>query len=178
MAADAHDGELRSVFVYGTLQTGFRNNERVVRGRANSVSPARLHGACVFHFPGAGFPGMWRSADDQAQESVTGQLLTFTPAAWPGVLVDLDLLESFFGPGHASNEYAREVVHVAVGGSPVLVPAWTYFCLLDRVQYGAQLVAHGDWAEYMAREGLADAGDDWSDVLRRAAAAGGGALTS
>jgi hypothetical protein len=69
------------------------------------------------------------------------------------------------------------VVHVAVGGVTALVPAWTYWCLLDRDQHGAQLVPHGDWAAHMAREGLTDAGDDWSDVLRRASAAGA-ALTS
>jgi len=46
------------VFVYGTLQTGFKNHANVVRGLHSKASAACLPGACVFHFD-TGFPGMY-----------------------------------------------------------------------------------------------------------------------
>lgn len=51
--------ELLPCFVYGTLQTGFKNHRNVVRGRHKLAVPARLSGAVVFHYSERGFPGAY-----------------------------------------------------------------------------------------------------------------------
>lgn len=155
-------------FVYGTLQTGFKNHANVVKGRYSHVQNAQLHFARVYHFPKAGFPGCWR-CDDEAS-TVLGQLLTVPTDVYTAVLEDLDMLEDFFGPGHPNNMYEREQV-VVQGADGLEHAAWVYFCRIEQAAYEAVLVPHGDWRKYMRETGATDAGDDWADVLQRAQAA-------
>lgn len=155
-------------FVYGTLQSGFKNHSNVVKGRHTHVQKALLRNAHVYHFPKAGFPGCWRHDDEAA--TVTGELLVVPPEVYDAVLRDLDMLEDFYGPGHPNNMYEREQVTVQ-GSDGLSHAAWVYFCRIDKAAYDAVLVPHGDWRRHMLETGAADAGDDWADVLQRAQAA-------
>jgi len=136
MASAAGYGEHLPVFVYGTLQTGFKNHANVVKGAHSRVEVAHLAGAAVFHFA-TGFPGaypvpgmapeallelyeprvlanlqaMLRSAPPPATR-VVGQLLHFSPERWPVMLRDMDCLEAFSVPRARSNMYERVLVSV------------------------------------------------------------------
>ncbi len=146
------------IFVYGTLQTGFKNHVSVVRGRATSLGPATFAGARLVHYP-AGFPGMYR-VDEPGSWHVHGELLRVPPEHSTSVLTDMDQLEDYFGPGHPSNMYSREEVVVSAGR--VQQHAFTYFSLLDPVKERAVPVPSGNWRAFMDAHHLVDAGEDWA----------------
>lgn len=143
-------------FVYGTLQTGYTNHANVVRGRLDSVAPARISGGEVFHFP-AGYPGLYETPE-AVDNVVIGQLITAattTPeelGIYYELLEELDALEEFFAPGDPRNVYERVERDVTVsapqyredlsidgagaapsaGTTTVSVRAWVYICKIDQ----------------------------------------------
>lgn len=60
-------------FVYGTLQTGFKNHNNTVRGRHSAAAPARLPGAVVLDFS-VGFPGMYPCPGESSSAPTSGTL--------------------------------------------------------------------------------------------------------
>lgn len=60
-------------FVYGTLQTGFRNHNNTVRGRHSAAAPARLPGSVVLDFS-VGFPGMYPFPGESPSAPTPGTL--------------------------------------------------------------------------------------------------------
>lgn len=65
-------------FVYGTLQTGFRNHNNTVRNRHSAAAPARLPGAVVLDFS-VGFPGMYPCSVPAPAISTSGTLASVYP---------------------------------------------------------------------------------------------------
>lgn len=66
-------------FVYGTLQTGFKNHNNTVRGRHSAVCSAHLPGAVVFDFS-VGFPGMYPCPGEATSAPTSGTLGSVYPA--------------------------------------------------------------------------------------------------
>lgn len=193
------------VFTYGTLQRGFRNHARFVRGRAAGIVPARLCGARVWAYTSLGFPGLELLQPGDGGV-VYGELLRLSPGTFAATLAELDALEEFAGPGHAGNVYERVLVEVEVateaGGAldggregpgrlsgegeegddgrrwARGVRAWVYVSLIDRGTTRSDLVESGDWARYMRERGLVDAADDWAASLAAQAAKVGSLVAS
>ena len=146
------------VFVYGTLQTGYRNNASVVRGRAASLGAATLAGARLVHYP-AGFPGAYRAEDPGML--LHGELLQVPAEHAASVLRDMDMLEDYHGPGHPANLYSREEVLVTLPNGSTR-QASIYFSLLNEAQERAVPVPSGDWRAFMQAQALEDVGEDWA----------------
>ena len=165
-------------FVYGTLQTGYKNHANVINGRLDRFAAAFVRGFTLYHFP-AGFPGMYR-AFSPTSEVVYGQLLYLPPADFATLLTELDKLEEYYGEGSPRNEYLREVVECTTleGGSAVRAYAYTCAMPLSKLP-GAEHVEGGNWRAYMEKMGKVDAADDWkaksAELLAEKGASAGGA---
>ncbi|RYY37590.1 gamma-glutamylcyclotransferase [archaeon] len=163
------EGARLPFFVYGTLQTGYRNHANVVRGRmAVPPRPARLPHATLVHYE-AGFPGAYLVSDARC---VCGQLLRVPEEVYAEVVADLDLLEDYHGPNAVGNMYERCVRAVDVqaeSGEWRTENAYVYISRIDLGTVAHTPVPDGDWRAFMSRTGFTDAADDWSAKAANAA---------
>lgn len=133
-------GEL-PFFVYGTLRPGEVNHDLFLRGRTAAEEPARLPDAALYEGPGYPY------AVDRPGSAIAGELITPVPGAYRELLVALDLLEEYAGPGHPANIYdrtARETLRR--DGTPVR--AWVYLAapvLARRLARSGTQIPGGDW---------------------------------
>lgn len=136
-------GSALPFFVYGTLRPGEHNHDRFVRGRDVRAQPAFLHGGALYDGPGHPF------ATD-GDGTVRGALLTAAPAEYPGLLVALDRLETYLGPGDPRNLYERVVRPVEVPGSGT-VRAWVYLAapaVTRTLRANGPRIPGGDWLSH------------------------------
>ena len=114
-------GRISPLFVYGTLQTGFRNHDCVEPFiDAARTRVARVSGVALVHFQG-GYPGLYGrdrckdvpglGSSDLTSSMVEGELLypKDTQAA-ADALAACDALEQYHGPGAENNMYERSQV--------------------------------------------------------------------
>lgn len=87
-------------FVYGTLLPGEPNHDLFLRDRAIAEQPALLPGALLYEGPGYPYA-------IEGHGTVRGTLVTAAPAVYAELLVLLDRLEEYAGPGHPRNLYER-----------------------------------------------------------------------
>lgn len=130
-------------FVYGTLRPGEVNHDLFLRGRTAAEEPALLPDTALYEGPGYPY------AVAHPGPGIRGELITPAPEAYAELLVALDLLEEYRGPGRPGNVYdrvAREALRP--DGTPVL--AWVYLA--------APPLAHA-----LARSGTEIPGGDWLD---------------
>ncbi|MFJ5560273.1 gamma-glutamylcyclotransferase family protein [Streptomyces sp. NPDC093250] len=106
-------------FVYGTLRPGERNHDLFLRGRTLSEEPGRLPGATLYEGPGYPY------AVEEPGGTVSGELVTALPEAYPGLLAELDRLEGYV-PGGPRNLYERVVREVLREADGTAVRAWVY----------------------------------------------------
>ncbi|HEY9370003.1 gamma-glutamylcyclotransferase family protein [Streptomyces sp.] len=132
-------------FVYGTLRPGEVNHDLFLRGRTAAEEPALLTGALLYDGPGYPYaaPGDGR---------VAGELVTAAPGAYAELLVVLDRLEDYVGPGHPRNLYERERCEILRQRDGARVPAWVYFAA-PAARLGP-LIEGGDWLTRPGRPGL------------------------
>ena len=130
---------LTTVFVYGTLMPGERNEHVARQGGEFQARPATLSGYRLIDLRPEAYPGVISGTDT---DRVSGYALTYAPATWPTALPFLDALE---GLQETPPLYRRAAVTVQVGDHDE--PAWVYlYARADRLaQAGAQPVASGDW---------------------------------
>ncbi|MFI5862509.1 gamma-glutamylcyclotransferase family protein [Streptomyces sp. NPDC051546] len=136
-------GEELPFFVYGTLRPGEVNHDLFLRGRTAAEEPARLPDAALYEGPGYPYavdrPG--------SGSAIAGELVTPVPGAYGELLLALDLLEEYAGPGHPANIYdrtAREALRP--DGTPVR--AWVYLAappLAHRLARSGTPIPGGDW---------------------------------
>lgn len=136
-----------TVFVYGTLMPGERNEPVALRGGPYAARPATLRGYQLFHLSPEGYPGL---RPGQPDDTVRGVALTYQAHDWPAALPFLDHLE---GLHERPPLYTRERVQLNVPGEDPL-DAWVYvYARPDRLtQPGAQAVPSGDWRDVPGRE--------------------------
>ncbi|MFJ6717571.1 MULTISPECIES: gamma-glutamylcyclotransferase family protein [unclassified Streptomyces] len=130
-------------FVYGTLRPGEVNHDLFLRGRTAAEEPALLPDAALYEGPGYPY------AVSHPGPGIRGELITPAPDGYAELLVALDLLEEYRGPGRPGNVYdrvAREALRP--DGTPVL--AWVY-------------LAAPALARALARSGTEIPGGDWRD---------------
>ncbi len=95
---------MATVFVYGTLMAGFRNQATFLPSHVVSrVVPGVLRDTWLVHF-GAGFPGMYRRP---GAAGVRGEIVQIKQENVAEVMRGLDHLESFYGVDHPDNMCAR-----------------------------------------------------------------------
>ncbi|MFF4654626.1 gamma-glutamylcyclotransferase family protein [Streptomyces sp. NPDC001381] len=126
-------------FVYGTLRAGEANHRRFLRGRTLREEPALLTGAVLYDGPGYPY------AVEEPGGTVTGELVTALPEAYPRLLAELDRLEEYT-PGDPRNLYERVARRVTVGDGTA--PAWVYVAapaVAARLRGRGKLVEGGDW---------------------------------
>ncbi|MGW1468589.1 gamma-glutamylcyclotransferase family protein [Streptomyces sp. NPDC002308] len=127
-------------FVYGTLRPGEHNHDRYVRGLDVREQPALLRGGALYDGPGYPF------ATD-GDGTVLGTLITAAPQEYGQLLVALDRLETYLGPGDPRNLYERVARNVEVAGSGA-VRAWIYLAAaaVSRTLYASgPRIPGGDW---------------------------------
>ncbi|GHF39770.1 gamma-glutamylcyclotransferase (GGCT)/AIG2-like uncharacterized protein YtfP [Deinococcus metalli] len=143
---------LTSVFVYGTLMPGERNEHVARQGGTFRARPATLRGHRLIDLRPEAYPGV---VPGDAADAVSGHVLTYDPAAWPHALPFLDALE---GLDESPPLYTRKAVTVEVDGHDEA--AWVYvYARTDRLaRAGAVSVPGGDWRAVPDR-GLPTGGD-------------------
>ncbi|MCX5198093.1 gamma-glutamylcyclotransferase [Streptomyces sp. NBC_00249] len=140
-SADRPGSAALPFFVYGTLRPGEVNHDLFLRGRTAAEEPARLPDAALYDGPGYPY------AVDRPGSVIAGELITPAPDAYGELLVALDLLEEYRGPGRPGNVYdrvARETVRL--DGSRVR--AWVYLAaapLAHRLARSGTEIPGGDW---------------------------------
>ncbi|MCX5378459.1 gamma-glutamylcyclotransferase family protein [Streptomyces sp. NBC_00091] len=128
-------------FVYGTLRPGEVNHDLFLRGRTAAEEPARLPDAALYEGPGYPY------AVDRPGRAIAGELITAAPGAYGELLVALDLLEEYAGPGRPGNVYDR-VAREAVRPDGSRVLAWVYLAaapLAHRLAESGTEIPGGDW---------------------------------
>ncbi|PNY82040.1 gamma-glutamylcyclotransferase family protein [Deinococcus koreensis] len=137
---------LTTVFVYGTLMPGERNDHVARQGGAFTVRPATLRGFRLLHLRPEAYPGIVPAGPEQV---VRGHALTYAPHDWPRALPFLDALE---GTDDTPPLYTREQVVLTVEDAPE-IPAWVYiYARADRLaRPGVEPVPSGDWRDAAER---------------------------
>ncbi|MBT2472324.1 gamma-glutamylcyclotransferase [Streptomyces sp. ISL-66] len=128
-------------FVYGTLRPGEVNHELFLRGRTAAEQPARLPDAALYEGPGYPY------AVDRPGSAIAGELIVAAPGAYGELLVALDLLEEYEGPGHPGNIYDR-IARDALRPDGTPVRAWVYLAappLAGRLASSGTEIPGGDW---------------------------------
>ncbi|WNC13209.1 gamma-glutamylcyclotransferase [Brevibacillus brevis] len=131
------------VFVYGTLLEGFENHRLYVKPYVHKAVPARIEGE-LYHLP-QGYPGVLPGDGE-----VIGAALFFSPDEYETVMVGLDELETYFGPGDPRNEYERVEVRARLDGADEEQMVYVYRYLDEEyVRRMGVRVEDGDWRSYM-----------------------------
>ncbi|MFE1557282.1 gamma-glutamylcyclotransferase family protein [Streptomyces sp. NPDC058734] len=128
-------------FVYGTLRPGEVNHDLFLKGRTAAEEPARLPDAALYEGPGYPY------AVDRPGSAIAGELITAAPGEYAQLLVALDLLEEYAGPGRPGNVYDR-VAREAVRPDGSRVRAWVYLAaapLARRLAQTGTEIPGGDW---------------------------------
>ncbi|WP_329561031.1 gamma-glutamylcyclotransferase [Streptomyces uncialis] len=137
-------------FVYGTLRPGASCHDAYLRAGTAHDEPGTLPGAALYDGPGYPYavevPGPGR---------IQGELVTALDSDYPGLLVSLDELEEYHGPGDPGNEYERVIrdVHRADGST---TPAWVYLAapsVADGLRRDGTRLAGSDWLAHTALTG-------------------------
>jgi len=134
-------GEVRRVFVYGTLLEGAPNHARFC-GDALTIEPARTEGR-LYHLP-AGFPVMTEAAGG----TVYGEAMTFPDLG--ATLAKLDLLEGYRPEDPERSLYVRRVQPVTLLCTGKSVAAYCYVWQRP-LPRGAVLIPSGRWTPVEAR---------------------------
>lgn len=169
-------------FVYGTLQTGFKNNTKYVRDRLVLRSRGQIRNAHLYHYSDARHPGLYEgspkcptdmrkvlfrtdiSLSSNKPEAlpfsgfVVGQVLDFPdthkyPDLYDNLLKDLDQLEGY-RESSSDNVYDRVKRFVEIpSGEDVL--CWVYISRI-KLDDNAVLISDGDWRAFMMKHGFDD----------------------
>ena len=136
---------LTSVFVYGTLMPGERNEAVARQGGAPQSKGASLDGALLCDLRPEAYPALFR----EGQGRVHGHLYTYAAADWAAALPLLDDLEGL----HLTPPlYRRAEVTVWAAGRQR--PAWVYWYAREdrRHSPGCLPVPSGRWGDVPQRD--------------------------
>ena len=121
------------VFVYGTLRMSGSNHDLVKKFIINSL-PYQIRGSL---YNVGMYPALVLG---DTNGIVSGERITIPEH----ILVNLDRLEGFFGPGDQHNLYDR-ILHTDENGSRFYVYTWTFEKIAAK---GLKLIESGDWISF------------------------------
>ncbi|MEV7724093.1 gamma-glutamylcyclotransferase family protein [Streptomyces sp. NPDC087917] len=128
-------------FVYGTLRPGEVNHDLFLRGRTAAEEPALLADTALYEGPGYPY------AVERPGSVIVGELVHPAPEAYGELLVALDRLEEYVGPGSPRNVYDR-VARETLRPDGSRVRAWVYLAappLARRLTESGRPIPGGDW---------------------------------
>ncbi|MGH0054138.1 MAG: gamma-glutamylcyclotransferase family protein [Sphaerochaetaceae bacterium] len=136
----------KKICVYGSLMKGFFNYKKALEGMVITCTPAKMRGK-LFHQLEKGYPALVDGSD-----WVHGELLELKD--FPQLLVTMDELEGYYGPGGKTNEYERLMSEVFVQNSDRWETERAYIYWYARPDLGtkdnpAVYLPEGDWRTYM-----------------------------
>ena len=142
--ASLHEpSEEHPIFVYGTLQTGFRNHKAYLAEYSRTIRPAKVRHASLWHIEEAGYPVITDGTGD-----VYGELVWLNnfKEAIPG----MDLLEDYDGDPETST-YVRKLKTVYDAESGVTYEAYIYWFEREVSTIDGHVipVPDGNWRRFM-----------------------------
>lgn len=126
-----------AVFVYGTLLVG-ESNHAVVSPYVLGVQPGEINGRL---YDVGLYPAIVRSGENDPV--IVGEWIEVSEEG----LAAMDELESYYGPGHAHNEYERIWVRDVNGGREGWVYCWTS-------PRGLPEIPGSSWKAYRIQKGM------------------------
>ncbi|MDR6554592.1 gamma-glutamylcyclotransferase family protein [Paenibacillus qinlingensis] len=126
-----------AVFVYGTLLVG-ESNHFVVSPYLQAVQPGAINGRLYDVGP---YPALVRTGDDD--HVVIGEWIEVTEEG----LAAMDILETYYSPGHPDNEYERTWVQDINGERE----GWVYGYTSPR---GLPAISGSSWKEHLHQKNM------------------------
>lgn len=132
------------VFVYGTLMSGFYNNNKYLSGKVESIEKAWINGKLYQQFMES-YPSLLKGED-----KVYGELITLKN--FEEDIKALDKLEEFLGEGNPKNLYHREVILANLEDNSKEEAYVYFFNVKDEKDFeeSTMYIPHGDWRRYVA----------------------------
>ena len=132
---------ISTLFVYGSLMSGFWNHERYCR-EALTIEPAVTTGR-LYHLP-QGFPAMFDAPDGQ----VFGEVMTFPDIE--ETLEALDRLEGYNADGRGHYLRVKKIVTIISTGRTEI--AWRYVYpenRLEEIERTGEFIPGGCWRAFI-----------------------------
>ncbi len=136
-----------NVFVYGSLREGFFNYDKYLKGKVNSIKPAKINNMIVYHMPYKGYPAIMKG-----EGIVYGEIMEIKPEIYDETMSAMDKMEGFISKNNPQNEYEKTILEVEHIDDGKTEKCYVYFYNKDidpKFEDESVFVAHGDWAKHM-----------------------------
>lgn len=136
-----------NVFVYGSLREGFFNYDKYLKGKVNSIRPAKIENMVVYHMPYKGYPAI-----QPGDGIVYGEIMEIKPEIYDETMAAMDKMEGFISENNPENEYHKTLLDVEDLNTGLKEKCYVYFYNKDidgKFNDEAEFVNHGDWVKHM-----------------------------
>lgn len=136
-----------NVFVYGSLREGFFNYDKYLKGKVNSIKPAKIHNVLLYHMPYKGYPAIMHG-----KGTVYGEIMEITPEIYDITMKAMDEMEGFISENNPKNEYDKILMEIENLDSDSTEKCYVYFYNKDidpKFNDESVFVSHGDWVKHM-----------------------------
>ena len=138
-----------NVFVYGSLREGFFNYDKYLKGKVNSIRPAKIENKIVYHMPYKGYPAILETKDSSV---VYGEIMEIKPEIYHETMKAMDEMEGFISENNPENEYDKKLLEVEDLKTGIKEKCYVYFYnkkIDDKFDSEAEFINHGDWVKHM-----------------------------
>jgi len=136
-------GDIDSVFVYGTLMPGAKNEHIARQAGKHRAEKAYIEGVLLFDLMPEGYPGLvYKDSHSPLDENPSGRVEGYV-LHFDDITLALTLLDEFEGCYLEPPDYYRETITVQPSGDL----AWVYvYADGERLtRSGAKLISSGKW---------------------------------
>ena len=136
-----------NVFVYGSLREGFFNYDKYLKGKVNSIKPAKINNMTVYHMPYKGYPAIMKG-----EGTVYGEIMEIKPEMYDETMSAMDEMEGFIRENNPQNEYEKTILEVEHLDDGKTEKCYVYFYNKDidpKFEDQSVFVTHGDWVKHM-----------------------------
>lgn len=135
-------GDIDSVFVYGTLMPGSKNEHMAKKAGKHRAEKAYIEGMHLFNLEPEGYPGIVPKDSNPLDETPNGRVEGYV-LHFDDITLALTLLDEFEGCYLEPPDYHRETITVQPSGKL----AWVYvYADQERLtRAGATLISSGKW---------------------------------
>ena len=136
-----------NIFVYGSLREGFFNYDKYLKGKVDSIKPAKINNVLLYHMPYKGYPAIM-----YGKGTVYGEIMEITPEIYDVTMRDMDEMEGFISENNPKNEYDKILMEVENLDTGSTEKCYVYFYNKDidsKFTDESVFVSHGDWVKHM-----------------------------